>query len=123
MFIFPVLNVAIENENTVQTVVDTLVTDYANTISKKGIITMKDYDEIRKRYLAGESQRHIAKALGISRNTVAKYCEGEAVPWERKTPERVSTVLTDETVAFIRACLQEDEGEGLKKQCHTAKRI
>ena len=42
---------------------------------------MKDYDEIRKRYLAGESQRHIAKALGISRNTVAKYCEGAAVPW------------------------------------------
>ena len=25
---------------------------------------MKDYDEIRKRYLAGESQRHIAKTLG-----------------------------------------------------------
>ncbi len=36
---------------------------------------MKDYDEIRKRHLAGESQRHIAKTLGISRNTVAKYCE------------------------------------------------
>lgn len=54
------------------------------------VITMKDYDEIRKRYLAGESQRHIAKTLGISRNTVAKYCEGAAVPWERKTPEHVS---------------------------------
>jgi hypothetical protein len=23
----------------------------------------------------------------ISRNTVAKYCEGDAVPWERKVPE------------------------------------
>ena len=41
---------------------------------------MKDYDEIRKRYLAGESQRHIAKTPGISRNTVAKYCEGDSVP-------------------------------------------
>ena len=87
------------------------------------VITVKDYDEIRKRYLAGESQRHIAKTLGISRNTVAKYCEGAAVPWERKTPERVSTVLTAETVAFIRSCLEEDETEGLKKQRHTAKRI
>lgn len=87
------------------------------------VITMKDYDEIRKRYLEGESQRHIAQTLGISRNTVAKYCEGAAVPWVRKTPDRKSTVLTDETIAFIQACLSEDEGEGLKKQCHTAKRI
>jgi len=84
---------------------------------------MKDYDEIRKRYLGGESRRHIAQTLGISRNTVAKYCEGAAVPWVRKTPDRNSTVLTDETIAFIQACLSEDEVEGLKKQCHTAKRI
>ena len=90
---------------------------------KTVVITMKDYDEIRKRYLAGESQRQIAKTLGISRNTVAKYCEGAAVPWERKTPERVSTVLTDETIAFIQSCLEEDAAEGLKKQKHTAKRI
>ena len=87
------------------------------------VITVKDYDEIRKRYLAGESQRHIAKTLGISRNTVAKYCEGAAVPWERKTPERASTVLTEETVSFIRSCLEEDRGEGVRKQRHTAKRI
>lgn len=87
------------------------------------VITMQDYDEIRKRYLAGESQRHIAKALNISRNTVAKYCEGAAVPWERKTPERISTVLTDEVICFIRSCLEEDASEGIKKQQHTAKRI
>ncbi|EFE93233.1 hypothetical protein GCWU000341_00005 [Oribacterium sp. oral taxon 078 str. F0262] len=72
---------------------------------------MKDYDEIRKRYLSGESQRHIAKTLGISRNTVSKYCEGAAVPWVRKTPERRSTVLTDDTIAFIQACLSEGEEE------------
>ena len=41
---------------------------------------MSDYEQIRKRYLAGESQRSIAKALGIFRNTVAKYCNGAAVP-------------------------------------------
>ena len=62
---------------------------------------MSDYEQIRKRYLAGESQRSIAKSLGISRNTVAKYCKGAAVPWERKTPECDSTVLTDEVSAFI----------------------
>lgn len=90
---------------------------------KAVVVTMKDYDEIRKRYLAGESQRKIAKALGISRNTVAKYCEGASVPWVRKTPDRVSTVLSDETIAFIRSCLEEDAEEGLKKQRHTARRI
>ena len=62
---------------------------------------MQDYDEIRRRFLAGESQRHIAKAMGISRNTVKKYCEGNAVPWERKTPDRESTILTPDVVRFI----------------------
>lgn len=87
------------------------------------VITMQDYYEIRKRYNAGESQRHIAKSLGISRNTVKKYCEGNSVPWERKTPERESTVLTAEAVDFIKQCLKDDSVEGLKKQTHTAKRI
>lgn len=49
---------------------------------------MNDYKQIRQRYLNGESQRSIAKSMGISRNTVKKYCEGEKVPLERKTPER-----------------------------------
>ena len=60
---------------------------------------MQDYKEIRQRFLSGESQRRIAKTMGISRNTVAKYCEGDAVPWERKTPERESTIITDEAKA------------------------
>lgn len=64
---------------------------------------MNDYKQIRQRYLASESQRSIAKALGISRNTVAWYCAGDAVPWERKTAERKATVLTDEINDFIRA--------------------
>ena len=36
---------------------------------------MKDYKEIRQRYLAGERQRSIAKALNISRNTVKKILQ------------------------------------------------
>lgn len=87
------------------------------------VITLQDYEEIRRRYLNGESQRHIAKALGISRNTVKKYCEGNAVPWERKTPERESTILTEDTIRFIQDCLHQDETEHLIKQKHTAKRI
>ena len=79
---------------------------------------MKDYKEIRQRYLAGESQRSIAKAMHISRNTVAKYCEGSSVPWERKTPERNSSILTDDILSFIQTCLDEDEAEHLKKQIY-----
>lgn len=52
-----------------------------------------------------------------------KYCEGEKVPWERKTPEREASVLTEDVLAFISSCLEEDEAEGLKKQRHTARRI
>ena len=89
----------------------------------KVVISVNDYKQIRQRYLNGESQRSIAKAMGISRNTVKKYCEGEMVPWERKTPEREASVLTEDVLAFITSCLAEDETEGLKKQRHTARRI
>lgn len=84
---------------------------------------MKDYKEIRQRHLRGESQRSIARALHISRKTVAKYCDGAAVPWEHKTPERAPVVMTEEMVSFIRKCLKNDELEGARKQQHTAKRI
>ena len=54
---------------------------------------MKDYDEIRKRYLAGESQRHIARTLGISRNTVARLvsCYGDQLK-EETFKEKLSRV-------------------------------
>ena len=84
---------------------------------------MNDYKQIRQCYRHGEIQRSIAKSMGISRNTVKKYCEGENVPWERKTPEREASVLTEDVLAFITSCLEEDEVEGLKKQRHTARRI
>lgn len=84
---------------------------------------MQDYDEIRRRFLAGESQRHIAKMTGVSRNTVKKYCERNAVPRERKTPDRESTILTPDVVRFIQSWLDEDSRQGLKKQKYTAKRI
>ena len=84
---------------------------------------MEDYKGIRQMHMAGVSQREIARLLHISRNTVRKYSRGDAVPWDRKVPERKCTVLTDEIIGFIQACLREDEAEGQKKQQHTAKRI
>lgn len=69
-------------------------------------------------------QRDIAKRLKISRNTVAKYWDGETVPWERKEGTgKTCSVITDEVKEFITECLSIDEESGLKKQQHTAKRI
>lgn len=87
------------------------------------VITVNDYRIIREHWLNGYSQRAIAKTLGISRNTVKKYCAGEAVPWDRKEYTRDATVLTEEVRAFIKKCLDEDQSIRNSKQQHTAKRI
>ncbi|MDO0826083.1 IS21 family transposase [Desulfosporosinus nitroreducens] len=83
------------------------------------------YEKIR--YLhehEGKSQRVISKLLGISRNTVKKYCEGSQVPWERQgISGRQRYVVTDEVMEFIKSCLATDTAENIKKQKHTAKRI
>jgi len=90
----------------------------------KGVIIEVDiYSAIRTRYSDGESIRSIAKSLGISRQTVKKYCEGSTHPDIRKTYERKPDVITDAVKTFILSCFKEDEDENLKKQKHTAKRI
>lgn len=86
------------------------------------VITVEIYREIRRRRLEGESQRGIARALHISRNTVKKYWEGERLPGERVERPREASVMTPEVTAFIAACLKSDE-ESPSKQRHTAKRI
>ncbi len=88
------------------------------------IIDVDFYGQIRNMYVHQKmSQRAIARELGISRNTVKKYCEGNHVPWERQAYERQSSVITEEVEAFIRQCFAEDQAENLPKQCHTARRI
>lgn len=87
------------------------------------IIEMDDYRKIRAYYNAGKSIRWIARTLGISRQTVRKYCEGKTIPDVRKEYHRNPTIVTDEIRAFILECLQQDEDEDLPKQQHTAKRI
>jgi len=90
----------------------------------KGVIIEVDiYSAIRTRYSDGESMRSIAKDLGISRQTVKKYCEGATHPEVRKIYQREPDVITDTIKDFILSCFKEDEDENLKKQKHTAKRI
>ena len=72
------------------------------------VITVEIYKQIRKMRLQGTSQRQIAASLQISRNTVKKYWDGDSVPWERKNYSREASVLTENVVAFVRRCLEED---------------
>ena len=87
------------------------------------VVEMDLYYRIRALYNEGESQRSIAKRLGISRQTVKKYCEGNTHPDVRKPYHRDAEVLTQDVLDFIRSCLEEDRRENLNKQWHTAKRI
>ncbi len=88
------------------------------------IIDVDMYQKIREMStIQGMSQRAIAKMLGISRNTVKKYCDGDNVPWERKEYNRKAEVLTDDVLDFILQCIEEDKSENLNKQQHTARRI
>ena len=86
------------------------------------VITVETYKQIRKMRLQGMSQRQIAASLQISRNTVKKYWDGDSVPWERKAYSREPSVLTEEVMAFVRNCVEED-AHSPKKQHHTATRI
>ncbi len=87
------------------------------------VVGMSLYSQIREAYVSGKSIRSIAKRLGISRQTVKKYCEGTTMPEVRKDYLRAPSVITPEIEKFIRTCLENDKEEELKKQTHTAKRI
>jgi len=86
---------------------------------------MEIYESIRKLFIQEQlSQRAIAKKLGISRNTVKKYVDGNCVPWERKSYEsNGGKLITPEVITFINECFKTDASHGHKKQKHTAKRI
>lgn len=67
-------------------------------------------------------RRAIAKKLGISRNTVKRYCTGENIPWESK-PRNYNSPITDPIRAIVREWLTEDKIYAPKKQHHTAECI
>lgn len=84
---------------------------------------MDQYQDIREMFVKeGMSQRAIARELGISRNTVRRYCSGQNMPWERKPVDRKASVITPDVKKFIKSYLEEDESSP-RKQRHTAKRI
>ena len=85
---------------------------------------MDIYEKIRYyREHTDFSQRNVAQILGISRNTVKKYWEGQTVPWERKPGSgRKKDIITDEVKAFIMKCLDSDR-KAPRKQQHTAHKI
>ena len=88
------------------------------------IIDVDFYGKIRHMYVQQKmSQRAIARELGISRNTVKKYCQGDYVPWERKPYKREPSLVTEEIRDFIHQCFDHDEEEDLPKQSHTARQI
>lgn len=87
------------------------------------IIEVDLYSQIRTRYENGDSQRAIAKSLGISRQTVKKYCTGSTHPEIRKSYTRIHTVITTDVTNFILSCFRQDREENLSKQKHSAKRI
>lgn len=56
MFIFPLMATANQNDSITQTSVQTMVSDFVNTVAKEGKITHSNYDDfIQKLYATGNS--------------------------------------------------------------------
>ena len=56
MFIFPLMATANQNDSITQTSVQTMVSDFVNTVAKEGKITQSNYDEfLQKLYATGNS--------------------------------------------------------------------
>ena len=70
-------------------------------------VEMDMYYLIRSHHNDGMSIRTIAKTLGISRQTVTKYCDGTTIPGNRKEYHRDSTIITDEPREFILSCFRD----------------
>lgn len=89
------------------------------------MIDISTYRAIRQYHLQGKSDRWIARSLKISRDTVARYKNGDHIPDLNYMPKRsrARTVITEDVDQFIIDCFCEDDREGIRKQRHTAQRI
>jgi transposase len=87
------------------------------------VIGVERGQEIRERFFRdGESIRSIARALHMSRRTVAKYLES-GPPWEYTLNSPRPRPVVDEIEARVRAILVQDQTVRNRKQRHTANRI
>jgi len=85
------------------------------------MIEVDQYQRIRFMFaVEGHSQRAIAKTLGVSRNTVRKYCQGAVPPGEREPTQRTAAVA-DAVRKTVQEWLQHDAAAP-RKQRHTAQR-
>lgn len=76
---------------------------------------------IRELHIGGRSQREIAEALHVSRNTVSKYVSEDLSPQPPVSPARTSPTMepyAEEVVSWLEADLLAP-----RKQRHTAKRV
>src|SRR5690554_4144991 len=79
-------------------------------------IDVETYTAIRRLHVVQKmSQREIATRLGISRTTVARYCEGERLPGERQNKKPKRTPLQEVVEPFILECLAANEEIARKK--------
>ena len=85
------------------------------------VITVEIYKQIRKMRLDGMSHPHFAATLPISCKTVKKCWDGDSVPREWKDYSLEPCVLTEDVVAFVRRCREEDCAVIMTQaSCHTA---
>ena len=102
--------------------VETCQVKYPINANKNHLQFGEQYEDIRRLHKSeGLSGRRIVKLLGISRDTVSRYNNGEIVPGQRKPSERESPV-TGPVKEMVLGYLAEDQAAP-PKQKHTAKRI
>ena len=87
-------------------------------------IDVDTYNRIRRLFAVDKMpQRRIASVLGISRDTVARYCEGERLPGERQRAQPRRTPLQEIVEPLILECLAANEEVARKKDRMDAKGI
>ncbi len=77
---------------------------------------------VRRLYaVEGLSEREIARRLGISRNTVKKYCKGEYTPFAKTSRNRQRQVVAQEVEELIKKSAEGRLKENrFARQKHTA---
>ena len=85
-------------------------------------VPLNTRQDIREMDASGVPRAEIARSLGLSRNTVARYADMEDMSPVAPIPTRRPRPATDEYAGWIDAVLEADLGAP-RKQRHTARRI